>query len=340
MRELPRIFRNLDEAKGIFGACALTIGNFDGVHAGHRRILRRLVELARTNGWKPSALTFDPHPAKIVAPKRAPLLLTSPAERCALMAEEGIEQVLILPFDENFSHIAPEQFAREILSRALGVKAVLVGSNFRFGYRHAGDTTTLAALGAVYGFSVEIIPAVSLRGYMISSSLIRRLLLEGKVALAARLLERPHFLEGSVVRGHGIGSKLTVPTLNINNECEIVPAGGVYITQTLDANTVQIWPSLTNIGYRPTFGGKEMTIETYLLAPQGDINPTRIRIQFLKRLREERQFPDPASLKAQILCDVRCAEKYFQRLKRWVRLKEPRSNLLPSDHGFPPTIGT
>lgn len=312
-----RIYRSLDEAAD-FGPCALTIGNFDGAHAGHRRIFRRVAEVARENGWKASAMTFDPHPAKIVAPERAPKLLTTPDQRCALMAEEGIEQVLILPFAPNIAQLTPEEFAREILVRRLGARAVLVGDNFRFGHRHAGGTAALQKLGETLGFVTEVVPAVTLRTWMISSSVVRRLIHDGSVSKAARLLERPHFVEGDVVRGFGIGSRETVPTLNMRPAGEVMPANGVYVTRTADADGKRCWPSVTNIGYRPTFDGNGLTVETHLLAPLTGETPRCIRVEFLRRLRAERKFPDAASLKAQILTDMDRAKAFFRRLDRWV----------------------
>src|SRR6266852_4112785 len=158
-----RVFRSLEEAKPVFGPSALTIGNFDGVHAGHRRILRRVGELARENGWKPSVLTFDPHPTRIVAPARSPRLMTTPEQRCRLMEQEGIAQVLILPFTRELAQLTPEQFVREVLVEALGAKAVLVGGNFRFGHKQGGDTRLLRDLAAELGFLVEVIPAITVR---------------------------------------------------------------------------------------------------------------------------------------------------------------------------------
>ncbi len=325
MKEPIRIFRGLDELDGEFRPAALSIGNFDGVHAGHRRIFRRVVELARLHGWKPSAMTFAPHPTRIVAPERAPRLLTSPDQRCALMADEGIVQALILPFGDEIARLTPEQFAREILVERLGVRAVLIGANFRFGHGQAGDPQSLAELGGKLGFIAEVVPAFSVRGRMISSSAIRRLVAEGSVALAGRLLERPHFLDGDVVSGRGIGSRLTVPTLNILPAGEVLPAPGVYVTRTLEIPGSRIWPSVTNIGFRPTFGGGDLSIETYLMVPLAAETPRRIRIEFLMRLREERKFPDAPSLKAQILRDARRAEIYFRRISRWIH----RSTVVP-----------
>src|SRR5579863_3850763 len=262
-----RIFRSLEEATGAFGPAALTIGNFDGVHAGHTRILRRVCEVAKEKDWKPSALTFDPHPTRIVAPSRSPRLMSTPEQRCRVMEQEGIGQVLILPFTRELSLLTPEQFVRSILVEALDARAVFVGANFRFGHKHAGDTHLLQELGRQLGFEVEVIPPVTIRGVTVSSSEIRRLIELGEVSRASRLLGRPYALEGNVVPGHGIGSKQTVPTLNLSTPSEALPGRGVYISKThaLDEAGAQ-WPSVTNVGYRPTFGGQELSIETFLLA--------------------------------------------------------------------------
>ena len=154
----PRIYRSLNELDGSGIRRAVTIGNFDGVHAGHRRIFRRVAALARERGWRAAAMIFEPHPAKVVAPERAPRLLATPDERCVLMAEEGIEEVLILPFKPEIAALSPEEFARDILVAKLGAAAVIVGANFHFGHRQAGDTRRLAELGRVCGFLTEVVP--------------------------------------------------------------------------------------------------------------------------------------------------------------------------------------
>ncbi len=308
------IFRSLSEVPRDFGPCALTIGNFDGVHHGHRRILRRIRQIADANGWDACVLTFDPHPAQLVAPERAPRLMTTPAKRAELMREEGIRNVLILPFVDDVAQLSPEEFVRQIVAGRLDARVVCVGSNFRFGYRQAGDVGVLAELGRRFGFQTEIIPAVTCRGRVISSSGIRQLVREGRVALAARFLERPFALEGEVVRGRGVGSKVTVPTLNLATDAEIIPADGVYLTRTSDRQDARTWNSITNVGYRPTFtDGGGRTIETYLLGTLEGETPRRIAVEFLCRLRGERAFPDPASLKAQIVWDAGVAQRYFRR---------------------------
>ncbi|HWQ54357.1 MAG TPA: bifunctional riboflavin kinase/FAD synthetase [Bryobacteraceae bacterium] len=312
-----RVFRSLDEVPADFGPSALTVGNFDGLHTGHRRIMQRVRAVAAERGLKTGVLTFDPHPTRVVAPSRAPRLITTPEQRAALMAEEGIEQVLILPFTWQTAQLSPENFVRRILVEKLGAKAVLVGDNFRFGHKQAGNTVVLAELGRRFGFTTEIISAITVRGKVVSSSAIRALIESGNVSRAARLLGRPHSIVSDVVPGFGIGTRLTVPTLNLTPAGELLPSPGVYITRTTDNS--RSWPSITNVGYRPTFDGRILTIETYLLEPLTGDSPARIRLEFLRRVREERRFVNPETLREQILRDVRRAEAYFRRVRKWTR---------------------
>jgi len=313
-----QIYRSLAALPPDFGPSALTIGNFDGVHCGHRRILRRVKEIASERGWKPSVLTFDPHPTRVVAPERTPPLLTSPDRRAALMGEEGIEQVLILPFTRELALLTPEEFVTQLLVKALGARAVLVGDNFRFGNRQAGNVDVLTELGRRFGFETEIVPAVAWRGRVVSSSGIRDLIRAGNVSLAARLLQHAYGLEGEVVSGRGVGSKQTVPTLNLATRAEVIPANGVYITRTRDCADGRQWNSVTNIGYRPTFGASDqLSIETFLLDALHGEPPQRIRVEFFRRIREERKFDSPLALREQILRDVRTAQTWFRRAKAW-----------------------
>jgi riboflavin kinase/FMN adenylyltransferase len=319
-----RIYRSLADVPADFGPSALTIGNFDGVHFGHRRILRRLKTIAGELGSKPSVLTFHPHPTRVVAPERTPPLLTTPEARARLMGQEGIDQVLILPFTRELASLEPEDFVRQLLVERLCARAVLVGDNFRFGHRHAGNARMLAELGRQLGFETEVIPAVKCRGRLVSSSGIRELIDAGRVGLAARLLQRPYVLEGDVVSGQGIGSRQTVPTLNLATSAEVIPARGVYVTRTHCLDTApdrraRQWPSITNIGYRPTFGTSDrLTIETFLLEPLEGETPRRIGVEFLRRIRDERKFPAPEVLRTQILKDARTAQSYFRRAKAWI----------------------
>ena len=312
-----KVYRSLEEVPAGFGPSSLTIGNFDGVHAAHRRILTRVRDVAVSRGLKSSVLTFDPHPTRIVAPARTPALMTSPAGRCALMAAAGIDQVLILPFTEAIAALTPEEFVERILVNKLDARAVLVGDNFRFGHAQAGNTRVLNDLGARFGFTTEVVSAVRMRGQMVSSSAIRLAIQSGNVSRACRMLERPYALEGEVVSGRGVGSRQTVPTLNLATTAEVLPARGVYITRTHSLEDGGAWPSITNIGNRPTFDGGEISIETFLLEPLAGETPRHIRVEFLQRVRDERKFPDPNALKTQILRDVSRARAYFRRLNRF-----------------------
>src|SRR5580704_8002900 len=242
------IYRSLAETPASFGPCAITIGNFDGVHGGHRKILRRVAALAREEGWKGAALTFDPHPAKLLAPSNAPRLLTTLDQRTRMMLEQGIDQILILPFTLEVAALTPEEFVREILVNKLGARAVLVGANFHFGKRAAGDAGTLEQLGERYSFETDILVPVVWRGRMISSSEVRRLIAEGDVSTACRMLGRPYALRGAVVPGEGRGSKQTVPTLNLDTKAEVLPKTGVYVTRTHDSGGAREWPSISNVG--------------------------------------------------------------------------------------------
>ncbi|HTC89883.1 MAG TPA: bifunctional riboflavin kinase/FAD synthetase [Bryobacteraceae bacterium] len=310
------IYRSLAETPATFGPCAITIGNFDGVHCGHRQILRRVIAAAREEGWKSAVLTFDPHPARLVAPASAPRLLTTMEVRAGWILHEGIDEILILPFTPEIAALGPEDFVREILVDKLKARAVLVGANFHFGKRAMGDAGALEELGDRYSFETEIIEPVVWRKRVISSSEIRRSIEAGDVSSACRMLGRPYVLSGAVVPGEGRGSKQTVPTLNLDTQAEVLPKDGVYVTRTLDLSgpRPREWPSITNIGLRPTFDGHARTIETYLLSALEGAPPRRIAVEFLRRVRDERKFENAEALKAQILHDVNRAQAYFRRL--------------------------
>lgn len=305
-----KIARSIAEARGA-GPTAVAIGVFDGVHAGHQELLRRTREAAAELGAKAAVLTFHPHPACVVAPERAPRLLYSIEERCELLAVQGVEIVLVLPFTDAIATMPPEQFAASILRETLDARAVLVGDNFRFGCARAGDIGTLADMG----FDTRPLPSVTRRGRVVSSSEIRRLLEGGEVTQAGRMLGRFYAIAGDIVPGHGIGAKQTVPTLNLRPQAELLPANGVYITRTTDLESGTRWKSITNVGVRPTFANEGgVSVETFLLEPLTHPAPERIRLEFLRHVREERKFASPEELKAQILRDVSTAKSFFRRL--------------------------
>ena len=308
------IARGLQEAAG-FRPCALTIGNFDGVHLAHRRLLAITAEEARRAGVQPAVLMFDPHPACVVAPENAPRLLTSLDERCALIQGQGIENILIQPFTADLAQLTPEEFATRFLYDGLDVRVIVIGEDFRFGCRQAGDTRMLRELGARLGFEVRLLETVLWRGRRVSSGEVRSMVSAGEVGIAARLMARPHAISGSIVHGRGVGSKQTVPTLNLQTDAQVIPASGVYITCTSDLEGPRQWNSITNIGFRPTFGDDAgLSIETFLLDKFDGVTPDRIRLEFLRRVREERKFENPEALKTQILRDVARASTFFRRI--------------------------
>ncbi len=311
-----KVFRSLGEIHAAFGPSVIAIGNFDGVHAGHRQIMRRVAALARANGYSAAVLTFDPHPARVLAPDRAPKLLMTIDQRLRNMEREGIEAVLLLPFSLEFAKLAPKEFAVQVLAHALGARIVLVGEDFRFGYKQAGNIETLRTLGDAFGFQLEAVPGIARRGVRVSSTAIRNLVEAGRVSLACRMLGAPFALEGGVVRGKGIGSKQTVPTLNLAPLNEVLPKTGVYVTRTRDLDSGRVWPSITNVGYRPTFDGRDLTVETFLLEPIGNETPHRIELSFLTFVRDERKFDTPEALKARILKDVDVATRLHRRLAK------------------------
>ena len=294
----------------------LAIGNFDGIHLGHQAILRATVERAHALNAVSTALTFDPSPRKVLRPESAPPRLSTNAQRIDWFNALGLEAAVVLPFTLDLARRTPAEFVEQILIRDLHVKAVLVGENFRFGHKQAGDVKLLSELGANLGFEVVIIPPVVFRGEVVSSTIIRREVAEGDVSHAARLLGRPFALTGEVVNGTGTGRRFTFPTLNLAPEQELLPARGVYITRTCLDGEARSHRSVTNIGMRPTFNGSSLSVETHLLDTQPATTPKRIEVRFWKRLREEKKFSGPEELRAQIAADIARANQFFSRLRR------------------------
>jgi riboflavin kinase/FMN adenylyltransferase len=300
----------------------LAIGNFDGIHLGHQSVLRAAVELSRTHNAVSTALTFDPSPRKVLRPETAPLRLSTNAQRMEWFNALGLEAAVVLPFTLDLARLSPEEFVEQILVSDLQVKIVLVGENFHFGHKQAGNVKLLKDLGAKYGFDVVIIPPVEYRGEVVSSTIIRREVAEGDVSHAGRLLGRPFVLTGEVVSGTGTGRKFTFPTLNLAAEQELLPARGVYITRTLFEGKKCSRRSVTNIGVRPTFNGSVLSVETHLLDFQGTATPKRIEVRFWKRLREEKKFASPEDLRSQIARDITTANKFFSRLRRFRSVRQ------------------
>jgi len=301
----------------------LAIGNFDGIHLGHQAILRATVERARALNAFSTALTFDPSPRKVLRPESAPPRLSTNAQRMEWFNALGLEAVVVLPFTLDLARLSPAEFVEQILVRDLHIKAILVGENFRFGHKQAGDVKLLSELGAKHGFAVVIVPPVVYRGEVVSSTIIRREVAEGDVSHAGRLLGRPFALTGEVVSGTGTGRRFTFPTLNLAPEQELLPARGVYITRACLEGQTRSHRSVTNIGMRPTFNGSSLSVETHLLDTQLTTAPPRMELRFWKRLREEKKFSGPEELRAQIAMDIARANKFFSRLRRFRSIRQP-----------------
>jgi riboflavin kinase/FMN adenylyltransferase len=313
------VARSPQEWAARFGAAGpqtvVTIGNFDGLHLGHQRILRGVVERARAIGALAAAVTFDPHPLKVLRSTEAPPLIATLEQRLAALEEIGIAAVLVLHFDLALSRLSPEEFVRRILVDALRVRAILVGENFRFGYRQAGDAKRLAELGREFRFAVEAIPPVVLRGAVVSSTAVRRAVQEGWICLAGRWLGRPFALKGVIWPGTGQGRRLVVPTLNLETQQELLPKTGVYVTETRVAG--KLFRSATNVGFRPTFDGGRLTVESHLFDFSENLTVGPMEVRFWARLRDEKKFANADALRDQVLRDLSRAREFFRRLEAY-----------------------
>ncbi len=310
-----QVFHKLDDVPAHFGPSLVSVGNFDGVHRAHAHVLREIVRRARQSGAMAIAVTFEPHPARILRPDSGIKLLTPTPEKLRLLEATGIDAVLLLPFGRDLSLMTPRQFAERILKKKLRAREVHEGYNFRFGHKAAGDVNLLAHLGQELGFEVKVYAEEKLRGERVSSSHIRKLITEGRVSRARHLLARPFCILGNPGRGRGLGSKYTVPTINLARYEELVPKDGVYITCTRVGE--ERFESVTNIGYRPTFGAELFAIETHLLNFHPiELTPeSELEICFLNRLRDEIKFPSVEALREQISRDVKKARRYFHLLR-------------------------
>src|ERR1700735_3497155 len=310
-----QLFHKLDDLPASFGRALISVGNFDGVHCAHAHVLREIVSRARASQAKAVAVTFEPHPTRILRPEAGLKLLTPTAEKLRLLEASGIDAVLLLPFGRDLSLMTPWEFAERILKKQLQAREVHEGYNFRFGHKAAGDIHLLAEFGREMGFEVVVYPEMTLRGESVSSSHIRRLLSNGRVSRARHLLARPFSILGNPGRGRGYGSKYTVPTINLARYEELVPKDGVYITWTRVGT--ERFDSVTNVGNRPTFGADLFAMETHLLNFHPiELTPeTEVEIGFLDRLRDEVKFPSIEDLKEQIGRDVKKAQRYFHLMR-------------------------
>ena len=290
----------------------LALGNFDGLHRGHAKIIDRVRRRAGERGGTPAAMTFDPHPPRVVRPDKAPALLMTTEQRIEALGRAGMQGVAVVRFTREMSAWDPETFVRTVLVEWLHVVEVWVGANFLFGHDRAGTFSVLRTLGARYGFRAEKIDAVRYKDFVVSSTRIRRLIAEGRVDEAGALLGHHYFIDGTVVHGDARGREIGFPTANLESANELLPPAGVYATAASIGGIEH--PSVTNVGTRPTFGGGGLRVETHLLDGSRDLYDARVRLSFVQRLRDERAFPDVDALRAQIDADCRAARRLFDRI--------------------------
>jgi riboflavin kinase/FMN adenylyltransferase len=335
----------------------VTIGNFDGLHLGHQKIIDRLIERARALNALATVVTFDPHPMKVLRPGTAPHLIVPLEQRLFGLDQLGLDAALVLTFDLELSRLSAEEFVRQILVEKLNARLILVGGNFRFGHKQAGDVKLLIDLGAKLGFDVDVISPVIMRREIVSSTAIRDAVRAGETTRAARRLGHPFCLTGSVQPGTGTGKRLVVPTLNLAPDQELLPGMGVYATETWIAlnpgegtaiglprhpadRPSRVYRSVTNIGVRPTFQGTrasgvpegsagKLSIETHLLDFSTELRTAWLAIEFWVRLRDEMKFSGPDELRAQIDRDILSARKFFRRLDRVRNIMRTRPRHAP-----------
>jgi len=314
-----QVFHKLEDIPAGFGPTVVSVGNFDGLHRAHRQVLSNIVQRARESGAKAVAVSFEPHPLRILRPDFALKLITPAPEKVRLLRATGIDAALLLPFTRDLSLMTPQQFAEDILKKRLQAREVHEGFNFRFGHKAAGDVNLLAELGKQLGFAVRLYSEMRLRGESVSSTQIRKLIREGRVSRARYLLARPFSVLSTPGRGRGFGARHTVPTINLSRYEELLPRDGVYVTRTRVVD--ECFDSVTNVGNRPTFGTDSFAVETHLLNfhPLELTPDTEVEIYFLQRLRDEIKFPSIDDLRAQIAIDVKHARRYLHLLERSAR---------------------
>jgi len=294
---------------GAGGRTVLSVGNFDGLHLGHQKILRTVLSRARATGHTAAAVTFDPHPMKLLRPDNAPRMIETLSQRLAGLEQIGLDAVLVLRFDRALSLLSPEDFLQRILIERLHTSAILVGASFCFGHRGAGDVRLLTQFGIEHGFDVEIVSPVEVGGTVVSSTAIRNAIAEGRVDQAVPLLGHPFLLTGEIRAGAGRGRTILFPTLNMIAEQELLPKLGVYATESLVGG--KVFRSVTNVGTRPTFDGQGVTVESHLFGFDERISGGAMEVRFHTRLREERKFSGAEELREQIARDIVAAREYF-----------------------------
>jgi riboflavin kinase/FMN adenylyltransferase len=304
-----QIFESLDIAVK-FANPILTIGNYDGLHLGHRRIIERIKLKAREHKGTSMLMTFHPHPLTILKPEKFVGLITPLHVKTRLIQEAGIDVLFIVPFTNEFHLISPEAFVDKLLIEKLGIKGLIVGYDFKFGKGGKGNVEYLASKSTKHGFFFEIQSAITLDGEKVGSNRIRKMIQDGDVRKAAAHLGRPYMIEGTVIKGDGRGRTIGFPTINLKSDFPLIPKRGVYISMVeIDGKN---FSAVTNIGYNPTFDGQGLTIETYILDFSQDLYGRGIVLYFLNRIRDEVKFGSVDELKGRIWKDVETAREYFK----------------------------
>ena len=306
------IFNSIEDWASHFGderRTAVTVGNFDGLHLGHQKILQSVRECARATGQRAAVITVDPHPMRVLQPDRAPLMIQTLSQRLSGFEQMGLDAALVLRFDRALSLVSPEEFIERILVGGLRAGAILVGANFRFGHRGAGDVRLLGEFGKRDGFDVGIVSPVEVDGQIVSSTAIRGAVASGDVAGAIPLLGRVFSLTGEIRAGAGRGRTILFPTLNLAPEQELLPKFGVYTTESAVGG--KLYSSVTNVGTRPTFNGEGVTVESHLFGFNENLAGGPMEVRFHQRIRDERKFSGPEALRAQIARDAEAARKFF-----------------------------
>jgi riboflavin kinase / FMN adenylyltransferase len=308
-----KIFRHIEDQGLSMSGSVVTMGNFDGIHLGHQTLILKTVEDSKQQGYPSTVLTFEPHPLKVLAPGRAPLLILSYEDKMALFQSFGVDIVIAQSFDRQFASIAADDFVRRFLVDRLKVRKLWVGRDLRFGRSRRGEVNDLVRLAPDGGFQVGVLDPILLEGVRISSSRIRQLIQEGRVDEVRPMMGRYHFVSGHVVTGHRRGRDLGFPTANISSATEVVPLDGIYATLLQIKN--KQWLSVSNIGVNPTFGDGPRTIESFIFDFDDDIYGESVKLSFVKRIREERKFVTVKDLVTQMHEDVKHAKAIFKELQ-------------------------
>jgi riboflavin kinase/FMN adenylyltransferase len=305
------IIYDLKELKEPLKNPVLTIGNFDGVHKGHLVLFDKVKDRAKAIGGQSAVMTFEPHPIRVVKPGNGPPLITPTKQKLDLISDAGIDVIFCIPFTRQFASISAEDFVQDILVHRLGIKEIVVGYDYTFGFKRQGNITLLQEMGEKLGFKVHVVDPIRLDDALVSSTSIRELVQEGNLSEAKKLLGRDYQIWGTVVKGKNRGGRLLgFPTANLKLIDELIPKGGVYaVTAIINGKT---YYGVTNIGYNPTFGEKALSVETHLIDFSGDILGETIRVNFIKRLRDEKTYGSVEELANQIALDVQEAKELFK----------------------------